>query len=119
MFKNQTPQQLSVYVAAISAVAIAIAAAIFKQTGALIISWGGIALLFVGVFAIVFVASYRFIRYYIFRRIKLIYKIIHRHKLPSDFKATVCACPAKTDVHSAEAPICAIVLRLVLVPSPN
>lgn len=33
-------------------------------------------------------AGYQFIRYYIFRRIKLIWhKIIHRHKLPSDFKA--------------------------------
>lgn len=87
MFKNQTPQQLSVYIAAISAAAVALAAVFFKQTGALIISWPGIALLFAGVFAIVFIASYRFIRYYIFRRIKLIYKIIHRHKLPSDFKA--------------------------------
>lgn len=87
MFKNQTPQQLSAYIAAISAAAVAIVAVFLKQTGTLIISWPGIALLFAGIFATVFVAGYRFIRYYIFRRIKLIYKIIHRHKLPSDFKA--------------------------------
>ena len=33
-----------------------------------------------------FVANYYFIRFYIFRRIKLIYKIIHRQKGSPDFK---------------------------------
>ncbi len=42
---------------------------------------------FLLVFGVAFIANFYLIRYYIFRRIKLIYKIIHRHKMPSDFKA--------------------------------
>lgn len=87
MFKNQTPQQLSIYIAAISAVLTALFAMLSKFTHLLDISWESIALLILGVFAVTYLANYYFVRYYIFRRIKLIYKIIHRHKLPSDFKA--------------------------------
>ncbi len=87
MFKNQTPQQLSFYIAAISAVLMALLALLCKITGLFIISWSSIGLLVVGVFAVSFLANYYLVRYYIFRRIKLIYKIIHRHKLPTDFKA--------------------------------
>lgn len=87
MFKNQTPQQLSVYIAAISAFAITLLAMLFNQIGIATVTWTDLGLMFVAVFTVVFLAGYQFIRYYIFRRIKLIYKIIHRHKLPSDFKA--------------------------------
>lgn len=87
MFKNQTPQQLSVYIAAISAVLIVLLAVVCKELHIFNISWGSIGLLLTVVFAVVFLVNYQFIRYYIFRRIKLIYKIIHRQKLPSDFKA--------------------------------
>lgn len=87
MFKNQTPQQLSIYIAAISAILMAVLALLSKFFNVLTISWGSVGLLTVGVFAVTYLANYYFIRYYIFRRIKLIYKIIHRHKLPSDFKA--------------------------------
>lgn len=87
MFKNQTPQQLSIYIAAISALLMALLALFCKVSGILVVTWGSIALLVLGVFAVAFLANYYFVRYYIFRRIKLIYKIIHRHKLPSDFKA--------------------------------
>lgn len=87
MFKNQTPQQLSFYIAAISALLMTLLALLCKTTGILLISWKGIGLLAVGSFAVAFVANFYFVRYYIFRRIKLIYKIIHRHKLPTDFKA--------------------------------
>ncbi len=87
MFKNQTPQQLSFYIAAISALLMTLLALLCKATGILLISWKGIGLLAVGSFAVAFVANFYFVRYYIFRRIKLIYKIIHRHKLPTDFKA--------------------------------
>lgn len=87
MFKNQTPQQLSIYIAALSAVLVALLAIVFKEVGYFQIAWTSISLLFISVFVVVFLANYQFIRYYIFRRIKLIYKIIHRHKLPSDFKA--------------------------------
>jgi two-component system phosphate regulon sensor histidine kinase PhoR len=87
MFKNQTPQQLSFYIAAISALLMTLLALLCKTTGILLISWKGIGLLAVGSFAVAFIANFYFVRYYIFRRIKLIYKIIHRHKLPTDFKA--------------------------------
>jgi len=87
MFKNQTPQQLSIYIAAISAVLMASFAMLSKFTHLLDISWDSIGLLILGVFVVTYLANYYFVRYYIFRRIKLIYKIIHRHKLPSDFKA--------------------------------
>ena len=87
MFKNQTPQQLSVYIAGISALLMAVLAFLSKAAGILIVSWESIGLLFVSVFAVAFIANFYLVRYYIFRRIKLIYKIIHRHKLPTDFKA--------------------------------
>jgi two-component system phosphate regulon sensor histidine kinase PhoR len=87
MFKNQTPQQLSIYIAAISALLMALLALLSKFFNILTISWESIGLLVVSVFAVAYLANYYLVRYYIFRRIKLIYKIIHRHKLPSDFKA--------------------------------
>ncbi len=87
MFKNQTPQQLSIYIAAISAALMTVLALMCKVTGILVISWPSIGLLVISVFAVAFLANYYLVRHYIFRRIKLIYKIIHRHKLPSDFKA--------------------------------
>ena len=87
MFKNQTPQQLSVYIAGISALLMAVLALLSKAAGILIVSWESIGLLFVSVFAVAYIANFYLVRYYIFRRIKLIYKIIHRHKLPTDFKA--------------------------------
>lgn len=87
MFKNQTPQQLSIYIAAISASLMALLALLSKFFNILTISWESIVLLIISAFAVTYIANFYFIRYYIFRRIKLIYKIIHRHKLPSDFKA--------------------------------
>lgn len=87
MFKNQTPQQLSIYIAAISAALMATLALLSKFFNILTISWESIGLLIVSAFVVTYIANFYFIRYYIFRRIKLIYKIIHRHKLPSDFKA--------------------------------
>lgn len=87
MFKNQTPQQLSAYIAATSAPLMAALAVLCREFRVFNISWGSIGLLLLSVFTVVFLANFQFIRYYIFRRIKLIYKIIHRHKLPSDFKA--------------------------------
>ncbi|MCY7330511.1 MAG: hypothetical protein LH618_18315, partial [Saprospiraceae bacterium] len=88
MFKNQTPQQLSLYIASASAIALAFFMALLRLGSMLRISWGDFLLLFLAVFAVAFFTNYYLIRYYIFRRIKLIYKIIHRHKLPADFKAS-------------------------------
>lgn len=55
--------------------------------GMMRISWLDHLSLLAGVFVVTFVANFYLIRYYIFRRIKLIYKVIHHHKLPADFKA--------------------------------
>jgi two-component system phosphate regulon sensor histidine kinase PhoR len=44
-------------------------------------------MLFLLSFIVAFMANFYLLRYYIFRRIKLIYKIIHRHKMPADFRA--------------------------------
>ncbi|MBK8557202.1 MAG: sensor histidine kinase [Lewinellaceae bacterium] len=87
MFKNQTPRQLSLMAALTSATTISILISILDALGLFSFSWTGLAVLFVVVFAIDFAANYFFVRYYIFRKIKLIYKIIHRHKMSSDFKA--------------------------------
>ena len=87
MFKNQTPQQLSVYIAALSAAAISFVFLLLKAFGLLTISWGELAIIFTVAILIASIVNYFLIRYYIFRRIKLIYKIIHRKKFPPDFKA--------------------------------
>lgn len=87
MFKNQTPLQLSLYAALTSAAIVAALAELLGLTGFFRISWIDLATLFTGVFVIVFTANFYFIRYYIFRKVKLIYKVIHRHKMSADFKA--------------------------------
>ena len=87
MFKNQTPRQLSLFIAAISAAAIAFLLLLMKAAGFLTVTWPEVLGLFVLAFAVAFLANFYLVRYYIFRRIKLIYKIIHRKKLPADFKA--------------------------------
>ena len=87
MFKNQTPQQLSFFIAGISAAAIAVLLLLLKATKLLAVTWPEVSGLFVLAFAVAFLANYYLVRYFIFRRIKLIYKIIHRQKLPAEFKA--------------------------------
>jgi len=87
MFKNQTPQQLSFFIAGISAAAIAVLLLLMKTTGLLAVTWPEVLGLFILAFGVAFLTNYYLVRYFIFRRIKLIYKIIHRQKLPADFKA--------------------------------
>lgn len=88
MFKNQSPQQLALLTAISSAGLIAFSVFLVSLfSPGFSISWIGVSVIFTASFLIIFSATYYFIRYYIFRKIKLIYKIIHRHKLPTDFKA--------------------------------
>lgn len=87
MFKNQTPRELALLIAGVSAAAIALLLLIVKVLNVLNISWSEMIGLFVLAFAVGFFANYYLVRYFIFRRIKLIYKIIHREKLPTGFKA--------------------------------
>ncbi len=87
MFKNQTPQQLSLFIAILSAAALATLTLLLRLLGLLTIRWSELAMLFVAASVVGFVVNFYLIRYYIFRRIKLIYKIIHQRKLPQEFRA--------------------------------
>lgn len=87
MYKNQTPQQLSIFAAFTSASAITLIVFLLGELGWLEISGTGLAWMFGLVLFTDFFANYFFVRFYIFRKIKLIYKIIHRHKMSPDFKA--------------------------------
>lgn len=87
MFKNQTPLQLSLIAALTSAGCITLALVILSMTRLFDTSVLGFALLFVVFFGIGLGANYYFVRHYIFRKIKLIYKVIHKHKLSTEFKA--------------------------------
>jgi two-component system phosphate regulon sensor histidine kinase PhoR len=87
MYKNQTPQQLALYLSLYAMLLTALPAALLKAEGRIEASWGALGGAIAGLFILIYLANFFFIRYYIFRKIKLIYKIIHRHKLPSDFKA--------------------------------
>ncbi len=85
--KNQTPQQLSLYAALTSATVTTVLAAGLRWMGLFNIGWWALPVLFAMVLTIDFSANLYFVRHYIFRKIKLIYKIIHKRKMPSDFKA--------------------------------
>ncbi|MFZ4476170.1 MAG: sensor histidine kinase [Saprospiraceae bacterium] len=87
MFKNQTPQELSLSVAAMSAVVTVMLIQLLNLLGWMRISGQEATMLFLISFIVAFMANFYLLRYYIFRRIKLIYKIIHRHKMPADFRA--------------------------------
>ena len=87
MFKNQTPLQLSLLAAFTSGATITLAVYLLGAIGLLSISPAGLFCLFVVIYGADFLANFYFVRYYIFRKIKLIYKVIHRHKLAPDFKA--------------------------------
>jgi two-component system, OmpR family, phosphate regulon sensor histidine kinase PhoR len=51
------------------------------------VSIRGLAILFVAAVAIDFFANYYFVRHYLYRKIKLIYKVIHKHKMSREFSA--------------------------------
>ena len=73
--------------AAMSAVVTVILIQLLNLVGWMRISGQEATMLFLISFIVAFMANFYLLRYYIFRRIKLIYKIIHRHKMPADFRA--------------------------------
>ena len=87
MLKNQTPQQLSIYAAATSAAAVTSIVVILSLFQLLTLTVLGGCLLFILVFVIDYLANFYFIRHYLYRKIKLIYKVIHRHKMAGDFNS--------------------------------
>lgn len=87
MFKNQTPRQLSLFIAAVSSIVSAALMLMLMVAGLARLSFIELGLIAASVFTAVFTVNYYLLRYYIFRRIKLIYKVIHHQKLPPEFKA--------------------------------
>lgn len=87
MFKNQTPQQIAFFAALTSAGAITSLVFVISMFGLFKVSLLGMTLLLIVVFLIDYLANFYFIRHYLYRKIKLIYKIIHRHKMSGDFNA--------------------------------
>jgi len=85
MYKNQTPGQLSLIAALTSAASITMVVVLLSLFGLFTVSFEGIALLFLMVLIIDFYANYYFVRHYLYRKIKLIYKVIHRHKMSGEF----------------------------------
>jgi two-component system phosphate regulon sensor histidine kinase PhoR len=86
MLKNQTPQSLALNAALTTAVACTISAYLLSRTELFSLGHLELLLIFLLVFLVDFTSNFYFIRYYIFRKIKLIYKIIHRHKMSNEFK---------------------------------
>jgi two-component system, OmpR family, phosphate regulon sensor histidine kinase PhoR len=87
MNKNQTPLQISLVAALTSAACITLVISLLEKTSLLNISTLGLVIIFFLIFLVDLIANYFYVRFYIFRKIKLIYKIIHRHKSPNNFKA--------------------------------
>ncbi len=86
-YKNQTPRQLSLVAAFTSAVTITAVVLILSFIGLFKVSLSGIVILFVTALVIDYFANYYFVRHYLYRKIKLIYKVIHRHKMTRDFSS--------------------------------
>lgn len=89
LLKNLTPRQVSAYIAGATALLLLFLLLVFRATG-----WIAIDLRFLAVLAVLFFLGSFFIalycvRYFIYRRIKVIYKVIHRQKTPADFRSKI------------------------------
>ncbi len=84
-FKNQSPQQLALITASAASIIVAIVLAVlgYFNPRVHLPPWE-LALVSLAVFATGFTINYLFVKHYIYRRVKLIYKIIHRHKGAGD-----------------------------------
>jgi two-component system, OmpR family, phosphate regulon sensor histidine kinase PhoR len=85
--KNQTPRTLSFRAAFTSALFIGLALIAFKYLGWITISWKIIGFLLASIVMIDYFTNYYYIQYYIYRKIKVIYKTIHRKKNSTDLKS--------------------------------
>jgi two-component system, OmpR family, phosphate regulon sensor histidine kinase PhoR len=85
--KNQTPGQLALGAAFTSALLVTLLIFLLERVQLLSISLTGLAIVFISILLIDFFANFVFVQFYIFRKIKLIYKIIHHRKTSTDFKA--------------------------------
>ncbi len=88
MFKNPTPRQIAIFISIIIALSINVLLMILKLMGILEISIEMGMLIALFSFIIAFFISNLLIKRFIYRRIKLIYKNIHRFKLSKKDKFT-------------------------------
>jgi two-component system phosphate regulon sensor histidine kinase PhoR len=87
MYKNQTPRQLAFYLSLYAVALFAAVALVMRSTGMIEVPGNVLAAGLLASFVGLYLLNYYFIRHYIFRKIKLIYKIIHRHRVSPDFRA--------------------------------
>ncbi len=79
--KNLGPRDVAAFAAVLTGIVWLLFAGLLKLSGRLPLSWGMLALLGVGgVLCSYGIVLYLF-RFYIYRKVKLIYKLIHKHKL--------------------------------------
>lgn len=87
MLKNITPRQVSIYTSGVITFIIFLTLLLLKILGFLKIEWALLSLLFPVFLILSYAVIVYGLRYYIYRRIKVIYKNIHRMKLKGMAKA--------------------------------
>lgn len=89
MFKNPTPQQIGLVASLLIAAVLLVAQLVLHFTAAVTSAWW-VFLLFplIAFFGAYFIIIY-YLKQYIYRKIKLIYKTIHKHKLNPEQKSNV------------------------------
>lgn len=89
LLKNLTPRQISAYVASAITLLLIILIFSFRALGWAIIGARNFVSLVLFFWPGAYFLSLYFIRYFIYRRIKVIYKVIHRQKTPVDFRSKI------------------------------
>ena len=88
--KNPTPRQIALAVAGITSAATLVVLGLLYGLHLFVGPWLTTALILAGVFAASYYANVYYLRQYIYRKIKLIYKSIHKHKTrPRNKRASV------------------------------
>ena len=90
MLKNSTPHQIALLVAMlITGPALLLLGVLLWLSGGFGAGWWVLLLFLPGLFFIAYYVTVHYLRRYIYRKIKLIYKSIHRHKVSIDQKSGV------------------------------
>ena len=86
LIKNPTPQQIAISSSAVVSIFIAICLAILNTVGMVNCQWWSLAIIAVVSFFVAFFTFRTYLKKYIYRKIKVIYKSIHKHKLSTTQK---------------------------------
>lgn len=89
MLKNPTPQQIAFFSSLYIGSFLLLVLAIFKITNFAEVSWGLVFLISIVTFGLAYSVIIFYLKRYIYRKIKLIYKTIHQHKLSPEEKNQV------------------------------